>query len=296
MNATPAKLDRLSALLQGLAPQVQLLPVAASGIADSPRHVQHFAAHTAPMLTLHLVNSGEVLLCAGGHTLTAQAPAMLVCHGAVAHSVQCSGPGPADAVLTAHAWLTGPVAPLLLEQFEVPLQVSLGDADPALAHIISLVRGELLDPRCGHPALLNSAGEIVFIALLRHMVAHPGAHHGLLQGLADPKVAKALVAMHSSPHQPWTLETLADHAGMSRTAFAVRFKDVLHCPPGKYLAHLRMQIAQRTVESGQGLKAAARAAGFGNVSALSRALSRTIPRTPLPTAVFPTLASETPAP
>lgn len=248
------------------------------------------------MLTLHLINSGQVLLRAGGHTLTAQAPAMLVCHGAVAHSVQCQGPAPADSVLTAYAWLTGPVAPLLLEEFAVPLLVPLGDADPALAHIISLVRGELLDPRCGHPALLNSAGDIVFIALLRHLVAHPGGHHGLFQGLADPRIAKTLVAMHSSPHQPWTLETLADHAGMSRTAFAVRFKDMLHCPPGKYLARLRLQIAQRTVESGQGLKAAARAAGFGNVSALSRALSRTIPRTQLPTAVSPTLASETPAP
>jgi AraC-like DNA-binding protein len=294
MNATPAKLDRLSALLQGLAPQVQLLPVAASGTADSPRPALHFAAQTAPMLTLHLVNSGQVLLRAGAHTLTAQAPAMLVCHGAVAHSVQCLDPGPADAVVTAHAWLTGPVASLLLEEFAVPLRVSLGDADPALAHIISLVRGELLDPRCGHPALLNSAGDIVFIALLRHLVAHPGAQQGLLQGLADPRIAKALVAMHSSPDLPWTLETLANHAGMSRTAFAVRFKDVLHCPPGKYLGRLRLQIAQRTVESGQGLKAAARAAGFGNVSALSRALSRTIPRIPLPMAVFPTPASETP--
>jgi AraC-like DNA-binding protein len=296
MTPIPAKLDRLSALLQGLAPQVQLLPAALGGTADGPRPAQHFAAQTAPMLTLHLINSGQVLLRAGGHTLTALAPAMLVCHGAVAHSVQCQGPGPADAVLTAYAWLTGPVAPLLLEEFEVPLRVSLGDADPALAHIISLVRGELLDPRCGHPALLNSAGDIVFITLLRHLVAHPGAHQGLLQGLADPRIAKTLVAMHSSPHQPWTLETLADHAGMSRTAFAVRFKDMLHCPPGKYLARLRLQIAQRTVESGKGLKAAARAAGFGNVSALSRALSRTIPRTQLPKAVSPTLASETPAP
>jgi AraC-like DNA-binding protein len=296
MISTPAKLDRLSALLHGLAPKVQLMPVVAGATTDAPRPAQQFAAETVPMLTLHLVNSGHVLMRAGTHTVVAQAPAMLVCHGAVAHSVQCLDPGPADAVVTAKAWLTGPVASLLLEEFAVPLRMSLGDADPALAHIISLVRGELLDPRCGHPALLNSAGDIVFIALLRHMVAHPGAQQGLLQGLADPRIAKALVAMHSSPDLPWTLETLANHVGMSRTAFAVRFKDMLRCPPGKYLARLRLQIAQRTVASGQGLKAAARAAGFGNVSALSRALSRTIPRIPLPLAVSPPPASETPTP
>jgi AraC-like DNA-binding protein len=296
MTPSPPKLDRLSALLQGLAPQVRLLPLTASSATGGPRPTQYFAAQSAPMLTLHLINSGEVLLQAGIHTLSAQAPAMLVCHGALAHSVQCQGANTTDAVLTAQAWLTGPVAPLLLEEFVAPMHVSLRDADPALAHIISLVRGELLDPRCGHPALLNSAGDIVFITLLRHLIAHPGAHQGLFLGLADPRIAKTLVAMHSSPHQPWTLETLADHAGMSRTAFAVRFKDMLHCPPGKYLARLRLQIAQRTVQSGQGLKAAARAAGFGNVSALSRALSRTIPRTQLLKAVPPTYASETPAP
>ncbi|MDZ7937594.1 MAG: AraC family transcriptional regulator [Rhodoferax sp.] len=294
MTTIPAKLDRLSALLQGLAPQVRLLPVAYGGAAAKPSPAQHFAAQAAPMLTLHLVNTGKVVLRAGPHTLTAQAPSMVVCHGAVAHSLRHQGPGPSDAVLTAQAWLVGPVAPLLLEEFGQPLVVPLGDADPALTHIISLVRGELLDPRCGHPALLNSAGDIVFIALLRHLVAHPGDHHGLFQGLADPRIAKTLVAMHSGPHQPWTLESLAEHAGMSRTAFAVRFKNTLRCPPGKYLTRLRLQIAQRSVQSGQGLKAAARAAGFGNVSALSRALSRTIPRTQPPNAVPPTPASETP--
>jgi AraC-like DNA-binding protein len=296
MVPTPPKLDRLSALLHGLAPQVRLLPIAPSETAFELRPTQHFAAQAAPMLTLHLVNSGEVVLRAGNHMLTALAPAMLVCHGAVAHSLQCEKASPIDAVLTAQAWLVGPVAPLLLEEFGEPLVVPLGDADPALTHIISLVRGELLDPRCGHPALLNSAGDIVFIALLRHLVSHPGASHGLFQGLADPRIAKTLVAMHSTPHQPWTLESLAEHAGMSRTAFAVRFKDTLRCPPGKYLARLRLQIAQRTVQSGQGLKAAARAAGFGNVSALSRALSRTIPRTQPPNAVPPTPASETSSP
>lgn len=296
MLPTSPKLDRLSALLQGVAPQVRLLPVAPGGTATEPPPAQHFTAQATPMLTLHLVNTGQVLLRAGTHTLTAQAPAMLVFHGAVAHSVQRQVAGPRDSVLTAQAWLAGPVAPLLLEEFAVPLVVPLGDADPALTHIISLVRHELMDPRCGHPALLNSAGDIVFITLLRHLVAHPGDHQGLFQGLADPRIAKTLVAMHSSPHQPWTLETLADHAGMSRTAFAVRFKDTLHCPPGKYLARVRLQIAQRTVQSGQGLKAAARASGFGNVSALSRALSRTIARTQPPIAVSPPPVSETPSP
>jgi AraC-like DNA-binding protein len=97
---------------------------------------------------------------------------------------------------------------------------------------------------------------------------------GLFAGLGDPRIAVALVAMHEQPHNGWVLETLAERAGMSRTAFATRFKEAMGTTPGKYLTQLRLLIAQRAVQSGKGLKGAARASGYKDVSALSRALGR----------------------
>ena len=91
------------------------------------------------------------------------------------------------------------------------------------------------------------------------------------------RIAAALVAMHEAPEHPWTLESLSQRAGMSRTAFAVRFKCTTNRAPGKYLKALRIQIAQRAVKAGLGLKAAARASGYNNVSALSRVLGRSQP-------------------
>ena len=119
------------------------------------------------------------------------------------------------------------------------------------------------------------AGDILFIGLLRHLIAHPGnLGHGLLSGLADPRIARALIAIHTYPQNRWTLESLAEEAGMSRTAFANIFRDVMSETPGRYLSAFRLAIAQRAVHLGKGLKAAARDAGYTNPSALSRALSR----------------------
>ena len=97
---------------------------------------------------------------------------------------------------------------------------------------------------------------------------------GLVQVLLRDRFAGAHT-LDVAPQKAWTLELLASTAGMSRTAFATRFRAAMRVPPGKYLGRLRLAIAQRAVESGQGLKQAARETGYGNVSALSRALSRT---------------------
>lgn len=237
-----ARLDRLSALLTAVAPRVTV--------------GQSFDAHPH---TLRI----SLLATAGG------AP-----HGMVVAHNQ----GAASSDLSVQVRLEGPAAPLLMREFVQPLVLPLAeaeaDADATLRQAVQLLWTELTAPRCGQPAMLASAGNILFIGLLRQLVAHPQTRMGLFAGLGDPRMAKALVAMHTHPHQRWTLEGLANHAGMSRTAFATQFKTALGTPPGKYLGQLRLLIAQRAVQSGKGLKGAALAAGYQNASALSRALGR----------------------
>jgi len=107
------------------------------------------------------------------------------------------------------------------------------------------------------------------------LVAHPVVNGGgLFNGLADPRIARALVAMHQRPAFPWRLELLAQEAGMSRTALATKFHETMRRPPGRYLAAIRLAMAQRAVDLGKGLKEAAKVAGYENSSALSRALAK----------------------
>src|SRR5690606_41588965 len=58
-------------------------------------------------------------------------------------------------------------------------------------------------------------------------------------------LTKALVAMHESPSKNWTIHKLAEVAGMSRSSFAQRFKEVVGIPPLTYLMDYRLRLAAR---------------------------------------------------
>lgn len=269
------KLDRLSALLEGLAPVVTL------GLSDAQRLEGSRVGDNETALQLMFLTQGAAELTADGVAQRIESPALVAVHASrpfVLHRFSSADP---CRLMVACVQLTGPVATLFLEEFAQPRTVSLSDEEPSLRLTVAMIESELHAPRCGRSALLNRAGDILFIGLLRHLVAHPGEQGGgLFNGLADARIAKALVAMHQRPAFGWDLERLAQTAGMSRTAFATKFHAVMRRPPGKYLAAIRLAIAQRAVDVGKGLKEAARLAGYENSSALSRALAKSRSRSP----------------
>ena len=250
---TAPRLDRLSALLQGLAPRVWLT--------DAP---QGFALH----ILVHSLSNDKPLDVSG--------MSLLVC------PAQTSADELAQAQREGHTrWMSfevaldGPVAPIFLSDFVAPLEIDLASADASLAQIVRLIAGEMSVTRCGQPLLMNRAGDILLIGLLRHLVSQPQKTTGLFSALANPRIAKTLVAMHADASKPWSLEALADEAGMSRTTYVNQFKSLMQVSPGKYLENLRLALAQRLVSHGMGLKQVAQKTGYASASTLSRAMSRT---------------------
>ena len=265
------RLDRLSALMQGLAPRVQLVPQREAGAGAGIR----FDASVQELRLLHVLTQGVALFQAGASgAVTVHAPALLVCRADADHALRPVAGESLQGLVSVRTFFDGPSASLLLREFEAPLVIALDQADASLRHIIDLITSEQAQPRCGHPALMERAGEILFIGLLRHLVAQPRNLSGLFNGLADARISRALVALHASPQANWTLDAMAKEAGMSRTSFATKFRQIMNLPAGKYLENLRLAIAGRAVESGHGLKKAARDSGYASISALSRALSR----------------------
>jgi AraC-like DNA-binding protein len=264
-----SRLDRLSAVLEGLAPQVN---VGFAGAIEAPIAL---GAGKANFLRIHLVTDGSAKLALlQGQSEDLAAPSIAVLRSDCGHILAPSQSKSATSVMCMEAGFDGPVAKLLLEAFTEPLLLRLAQAESELNLVVRLITHELTQPRCGHPALLARAADILLIGLLRHLLAHPRLPAGLLSGLADQRIARALVAVHSAPHMPWTLDTMAQEAGMSRTAFANHFRDTMRHTPGNYLMRLRLSIAHRAMDGGQGLKQAARQAGYASTTALSRALGR----------------------
>lgn len=142
-----------------------------------------------------------------------------------------------------------------------------------LAHTLALLFDEAAHVRCGQRLLADRLFEVLLLQLLRWLLNHPqegGLPTGLLLGLSEPRLAKALVAMHEAPGEPWTLDRMAERAGMSRSAFAALFKQVVGDTPADHLAQWRLTIAQAQLQQGRTLKQVADELGYANASALSR--------------------------
>ncbi|MFD2452886.1 helix-turn-helix transcriptional regulator [Ideonella paludis] len=146
----------------------------------------------------------------------------------------------------------------------------LGDA-------LNLLFREAEQVRCGQRLVANRLFEVVLMQLLRWMIQHPqrlGLEVGLLCGLADPKLAAALVALHERPGEAWRVETMAELAHLSRSAFMTRFKAVLGESPAEYLTQWRLAIARQRLRQGEAIKRISDELGYANPSAFSRAFAQ----------------------
>lgn len=127
--------------------------------------------------------------------------------------------------------------------------------------------------RCGQRLVADRLFEVVLLKLLRWLLDHPqeaGIEPGLITGLSDPRLARALVAIHESPGEPWSLQSMAERAGMSRTAFANAFREIVGQTPADYLTGWRMLLAQNRLREGKAIKSIAEELGYANASAFSR--------------------------
>ncbi len=152
-----------------------------------------------------------------------------------------------------------------------------------LDETLRLLFGESDRVRCGQRLLADRLFDVLFLQLLRWLLDHPAEGDlpvGLLTGLADPKLARALTAMHERPDADWSLAAMAATAGMSRSAFALAFRRQVGRTPIEYLTQWRMAIAQSLLRGGVSIKTASARLGYRNASSLSRAFTQTVGMSP----------------
>lgn len=162
-----------------------------------------------------------------------------------------------------------PIVAALPPLLQVPLRAVDG-----LAPTLDLLFAETDRVRCGSRLLADRLFEVAVIQLLRWAIDHPqaaGITGGLFSGLADPRLAHALVALHRAPGEDWPLARMAREAGMSRSAFAEAFRAATGTTPAAYLTDWRLAVASSALRAGQPQKLVAADLGFASASSLSRA-------------------------
>jgi AraC-like DNA-binding protein len=272
---TPPPVDRLSALLERFRVRARLFH------AGPLCGVTHFAAQPGRGF-LHVLRRGEMALThrassGAPRRIRLREPSLLFYPRPLSHDFHNAPAEGSDFVCAALDFDGGPSNPLL--QALPPLVVLPLARVEGLEQSLTLLFAETDHARCGARLLADRLFEVVLIQLMRWLLDHPdeaGVPAGLITGLSEPRLARALAALHEQPGQPWSLERMAQRAGMSRSAFAAGFKAAVGRTPADYLAHWRLTLAQAQLRQGRSIKAIADELGYANASALSRLFTQKI--------------------
>jgi AraC-like DNA-binding protein len=181
-----------------------------------------------------------------------------------------------------HFALAGSYAKLVLDALP-PIVHIRAEADRAqMRWALERMHEELSDPRPGGSLVVQQLATVMLVQALRLHLAE-GARGGpsWLAALTDPQLYGAVAAMHDEPGHPWTLAKLARRAGMSRTVFALRFKEVVGETATEYLTRWRMLLAaERLATADEPVATIASALGYESGSSFGKAFRRVIGHPP----------------
>lgn len=131
-----------------------------------------------------------------------------------------------------------------------PLIHLRGDAPqaPVLRWLVERLVQERGAAQSGHVLMTEQLAQILFLQALRiHLARDEQVPPSWLRAMSDERLQPALRRMHEQPGRDWQLGELASAAAMSRTSFAVRFKELAGVSPLAYLTQWRMQLARRAL-------------------------------------------------
>lgn len=139
-----------------------------------------------------------------------------------------------------------------------------------------LIAREARSPRPGGETVITRLADVLIVQAIRHWLdTAPTPRSGWLAALRDERIGHALASFHRAPLDAWTLEGLAAAAGMSRSAFAARFTQLMGEPAVQYVTHWRMELARRHLgETDEGLAVVAERFGYGSEAAFCKAFKR----------------------
>ncbi|MBY4946085.1 AraC family transcriptional regulator [Cupriavidus respiraculi] len=201
----------------------------------------------------------------------------------VGNTIAIGGHGPSATFLSGIFELDAVDAVPLLAALPPFLLMRAGEeSHAAFEAVLGMLARESTTRQLGANAMIARLFEILFIHAVRaHCEQQPVAVNGWLGVMTDPQLSKAGNAMHDDLGREWTLEMLAQEAGMSRTSFAARFKQRANQTPLDYLTRWRMHKAAHLIRRGsQSLAQIARTVGYQSEAAFNRSFAREIGMTP----------------
>lgn len=196
-------------------------------------------------------------------------------------TVSVGGCGEAATIIT--GWFTfdevgaRPLVKLLPSLLHARIEADRAALLPVLLQFLNV---ETEKPALGSSLVVSRLADIVFVAALRAYASAAGTP-GWLAALSDRQMGPALQAIHAGPSCRWTVDALAGISGMSRSAFASRFRERIGEPPLAYVVRWRMFKAGHMLRrSGMAIGEIAARVGYESEAAFNKAFKRVIGMTP----------------
>jgi AraC-like DNA-binding protein len=167
----------------------------------------------------------------------------------------------------------------------LPQRLIISSTDPHqlswLETITSVIIQEAGSKYPGTDVVTTKLAEVLFIQILRTYMKQENISKGIFLAMNDSKINNALGLIHTQPGDPWTLESLAHRIGMSRSAFASRFKHLVGMTPMDYMTKLRMYKAKELLAIDQfSLLQIAEKVSYKSEAAFNRAFKRQFNQNP----------------
>lgn len=171
---------------------------------------------------------------------------------------------------------TGNHAGILLRALPPIVHLERESDKAAMRWSLERMRLELLEQQPGGSLIAQHLAHMMLVQALRlHLADGVRGGVGWLFALADKQMSAAITAMHDSPGHHWTLQELGERVGMSRSVFALKFKETVGTSPMEYLTRWRMLLAgDRLTNSSDPLCVIALSLGYESESAFGTAFKR----------------------
>ena len=178
--------------------------------------------------------------------------------------------------------LAGNHAEILLGVLPPIVHIEKESDKSALRWSMERMMQELREPQPGGFLVAHHLAHVMLVQALRaHLAEGLRGGVGWLFALADQQMSDAITSMHDDPAHPWTLQELAERVGMSRSTFALKFKETVGASPIEYLTRWRMFLAgDRLTNSSDPISVIARSLSYESESAFSTAFKRVMGSSP----------------
>ena len=154
------------------------------------------------------------------------------------------------------------------------------DLGPWLPSLLQFMEMEKARHEPGYAAISSRIADLIFLQILRAQALRSPGAGGFARALSDPAIGALLQALHEAPGASWTLASMARRAGLSRSTFSARFREMMDVTPAAYLRGLRLDTAAERLRMGTSVKQAFEESGYTTLYAFSTAFAARFGTTP----------------